>query len=151
MNALDYLKKEHVKAKSTFKEIEAAAPGGRGDMWLQLEGELKIHEEIEHLHVYGPLARANAAKGTKLEEWDRQHTVEVSAVKDVIKTMEGLDASTDAWLQNLKQVNSLLDEHIREEEQEIWPEIRKVWDEDRLQEAGKKLEETHSEKMRATS
>jgi len=65
--------------------------------------------------------------------------------------MEGLDASTDAWLQNLKEVNSLLDEHIREEEQEIWPEIRKLWDEDRLQEAGKKLEETHSEKMRATS
>jgi hemerythrin-like domain-containing protein len=151
MNALDFLKQEHVKAKDKFKEIEAAGPQRRGGMWEKLKPELEVHEVIERMHLYGPVAQTSAAKGTKLEEWDRAHTEEVDEVKDVIGTMERVDPTSDEWLQNLREVRSLLEEHIAEEENEIWPQIRRVWDASRLEEAGTKMEETHSEKLRAKS
>ena len=151
MNALDFLKQEHIKAKDKFKEIESADPQRRGGMWEKLKPELEVHEVVERMHLYGPVARTNEAKGTKLEEWDREHTEEVDQVKDVIRTMESLEPTTEEWLQNLNEVKSLLEEHIQEEETEVWPEIRRVWDDARLEDAGTKMEETHSEKLRAKS
>jgi hypothetical protein len=151
MNALDWLKTEHEKAKKKFAEIEGARPEGRGELWKKLEPELEVHEIVERMHLYGPVARTSEARGTKLEEWDRRHTEEVDEVKDVIGTMADADPASDDWLSNLGEVKSLLEEHIGEEENEIWPEIRRIWDAARLEEAGAKMEETHSEKLRAKS
>ena len=151
MNALDFLKQEHQKAKAKFTDIETADPKRRQAMWDKLEPELEVHEQIERMHLYGPVARTNEAKGTKLDGWEHEHTEEVDEVKDVMKTMEDLDATTEEWLQNLSEVNSLLASHIEEEENEIWPEIRRVWDAPRLDEAGAKMEESHSQLLRAAS
>jgi hemerythrin-like domain-containing protein len=149
MNALEFLKNEHEKAKQKFAEIESAPPNGRGQLWEKLRPELEVHEVIERMHLYGPVAQMNEAKGTKLEEWDRQHTEEVDEVRDVIATMADVDPSQNEWADNLREVKSLLEQHIREEEDEIWPEIRRIWDASRLEEAGSRMEKTHSEKLRA--
>jgi predicted nuclease with TOPRIM domain len=151
MNALDWLKNEHAKAKEKFAEIEGAAAAGRGELWDKLEPELEVHEIVERMHLYGPVARTSEARGTKLEAWDKRHTEEVDEVKDVIGTMADADPAGDEWLANLREVKSLLEEHIGEEENEIWPEIRRIWDAARLEDAGTKMEETHSEKLRAKS
>jgi iron-sulfur cluster repair protein YtfE (RIC family) len=39
----------------------------------------------------------------------------------------------------VKKLRGALEQHIRKEEQEIWPKIEQVWDMDRLEEAGRKL------------
>ena len=148
MNALEFLKTEHEKAKEKFSEIESGPADARLDLWEKLKPELEVHELIERMHLYGPVARTEKAKGTKLEEWDRQHTEEVDEVKNVMATVEDLDAASDEWIDNLGEVKSLLEQHILEEENEIWPEIRRVWDASKLEDVGAKMEETHSEKLR---
>ena len=147
MNALDFLKKEHEKAKGEFKKIEQASPGERASLWTKLEPELKVHERIEEAHLFGPIARDPKAKGTTLEDWDGHHSEEVGEAKDLIGILAGLDPSTDEWLDNVKELRSLLEHHIREEEDEIWPEIRRVWDAEQLDEAGTKMEKDHAAKM----
>jgi hemerythrin superfamily protein len=49
----------------------------------------------------------------------------------------------------VKAVHASLETHIREEEGEIFPRISKVWDEARLEQAGKQMKEMKSKKAHA--
>jgi hypothetical protein len=57
MDAIQFLKQEHKKAKATLKKVLKASPESRGALWTELEPELKAHEQIEDACLYGPLAR----------------------------------------------------------------------------------------------
>ena len=39
----------------------------------------------------------------------------------------------------MKKLRGALEQHIRKEEQEIWPKIEQVWDAERLEEAGRQM------------
>jgi hypothetical protein len=47
MNAIQYLKQEHQKAKAGFENVVKAAPASRGQLWTKLQPELEAHEQIE--------------------------------------------------------------------------------------------------------
>jgi iron-sulfur cluster repair protein YtfE (RIC family) len=40
----------------------------------------------------------------------------------------------------VKKLRTALEEHIRQEEQEIWPKIAQAWDAARLEEAGQTMQ-----------
>ena len=44
------------------------------------------------------------------------------------------------WLATVKKLRGALEQHIRKEEQEIWPRIERVWNPARLEEAGRQME-----------
>ena len=47
MDAIQFLKKEHVTAKAAFEDVLKASPKKRGDLWEKLSPELEAHEQIE--------------------------------------------------------------------------------------------------------
>src|SRR4029077_3726309 len=47
MDAIQFLKQEHKKAKAGIKKVLKASPEDRGDLWTDLEPELEAHEQIE--------------------------------------------------------------------------------------------------------
>jgi hypothetical protein len=55
MDAIQFIKHEHNKAKAAFAKLLEAAPAKRGDLWSELHPELTAHEEIEDACLYGPL------------------------------------------------------------------------------------------------
>lgn len=139
MNAIQFLKQEHVKAKGAFKEIEAAAPPQRGGLWGKLRPELEIHEKMEEQHLYGPAAR-EVQGDRSLAEWETKHRHEVQEAEGLIRQISGLEPSDDRWLQTVKKLRGALEHHIQEEEQDIWPKIERAWSADRLEEAGRQME-----------
>jgi hemerythrin-like domain-containing protein len=48
-------------------------------------------------------------------------------------------------------VHASLEGHIREEEQDIFPRISKVWDEKQLKQAGTELKEMKAKKLKLTT
>jgi hemerythrin-like domain-containing protein len=48
------------------------------------------------------------------------------------KEVRQLDPEDESWLTTVKAVHASLEGHIREEEQDIFPRISKVWDEKQL-------------------
>jgi hemerythrin-like domain-containing protein len=138
MQAIKLLKEEHGKAKAAFQEIEASPRSERGALWTKLRPELELHEQMEEIHLYGPVARETQSN-TSLAEWERTHHHEVQEAEGLIKEIDRLDPAEDKWLATVKKLRGALEQHIRKEEQEIWPKIEQVWDMDRLEEAGRKL------------
>jgi iron-sulfur cluster repair protein YtfE (RIC family) len=61
--------------------------------------------------------------------------------------MAKLDPESASWLTKLKTVHASLESHIREEEQDIFPRISKVWDEHKLKQAGTAMMEMKAKKL----
>lgn len=149
MDAIQFLKQEHKKAKAGLKKILKAPAETRGDLWSELQPELKAHEQIEDACLYEPLARATAKTDPKLAAWRTRHQTEVDRVEDLVKQMETLDPYEATWLAKVKAVGASLEKHIREEEGEIFPRIGKAWDKQQLEAAGAKMKEMKAEKLHA--
>ena len=72
---------------------------------------------------------------SKLAAWRKKHQNEVDKVERLIEEMGALAPEDAPWLTKLKAVHASLAKHIREEEQDIFPRIKKVWNEIRLKPA----------------
>lgn len=149
MDAIQFLKQEHRKAKAELKKVVKAPPESRGGLWTELEPELKAHEQIEAACLYEPLAREAGKTDSKLAGWPTKHQKEIGRVEALIDEIERLDPEEKAWLVKVKAVSASLERHIREEERDIFPRIGKVWDATRRKQAGAAMEEMKGEKLHA--
>lgn len=140
MNAVQFLKQEHEKAKAEFAKVLSAPATKRGELWAKLEPELKIHEQIEDTCVYKPLSQDADRRDKVLAEWREAHQEEVDTVEDLLEEIEDLEPGSQEWLDKVTEVLTNLRSHIQEEEGQIFPRLSKVWDEARLKQAGQELE-----------
>ena len=138
MQAILFLKQEHGKAKAAFHEIEGAPASQRRALWTKLRPELELHEKMEEQHLYGPAAREVQADRS-LVEYEAAHRREVQEAEGLIKEIDRLDPSADSWLATVTKLRDALEQHIRKEEQQIWPKIEQAWDAARLEEAGRQM------------
>jgi iron-sulfur cluster repair protein YtfE (RIC family) len=146
MDAIQFLKQEHQKAKRAFEKVLAAAPAQRGELWRELEPELRAHEKIEEQCLYGPIAR-DGASDPALSEWvSDRHQDEVHEVEGLIKETQDLDPEDGRWVATVRQIKAALEDHIRQEEQDIFPRIGQIWDGPRLEEAGREMRQSQAEK-----
>ena len=151
MDAIQFLKQEHQKAKAGFEQLLKAAPEARGELWTKLQPELEVHEKIEDADLYEPLSH-DAGKGdSTLAEWRKKHQTEVDKVEGLLKEMGKLDPREAPWLTKLKAVHANLETHIREEEQDIFPRISKVWDEKRLERADTAMREMKEKTLKTAT
>jgi iron-sulfur cluster repair protein YtfE (RIC family) len=151
MDAIQFLKQEHQTAKAAFEKVLKAAPDTRGPLWTKLQPELEAHEQMEDAALYEPLSRDAGKTDSKLAEWRTTHQTEVGKVEGLIKDMGKLDPESASWLTKLKAVHASLERHIREEEQDIFPRISKVWDEHKLKQAGTAMQEMKAKKLKLTT
>lgn len=139
MNAITFLKQQHETAKQDFEEIEQASPDERGALWEKLGPELRLHEELEEEHLYGPVAR-EAAGDSKLAAWPKRHEDEVAEAEELMEQIDGIPPEDPDWLALVKRLKSALEKHIQQEEGDIWPRIERVWDPKHLEQAGEAMD-----------
>ena len=144
MNAIEFLKSQHKEAKAGFQKLEQASEAQRGQLWKHLSPELKLHEQMEQKCLYGPLSKDT--HDPTLASWPDRHAGEVREAEQLIAGIDRRSPGDREWLQDVKRLHSALDEHIREEEREIWPKVEKAWDGSRLEEAGQRMAAMKAEK-----
>jgi hemerythrin-like domain-containing protein len=148
MDAIQFLKQEHEKAKRAFGEILEASGDQRGQLWKKLLPELKVHEQVEEAGLYGPIARDTSSANDELRDWEQHHREEVGEFESLVQEINGLDPAGDEWMEKIEDAEELLDQHIEEEEGSVWPQIQQVWDRSKLEQAGSQMETMHQQKLR---
>jgi iron-sulfur cluster repair protein YtfE (RIC family) len=146
MDAIQFIKQEHAKAKAAFGKLLEAAPAKRDALWNELKPELKAHEEIEDACLYGPLLDEGPSDNKLLEWVSDKHSDEVEKVENLIEKTESLDAKDVGWLTIVKEIHSALEQHILQEEGDIFPRIAQFWDQDKLKQSGEEMSEMKAEK-----
>ncbi len=146
MDATEFLKMEHEKAKQAFFDIENAQPQKRGQLWSKLAPELKVHEQVEEAHFYGPVAQD--AQDPLLQRWPDHHRDEVAKAEAVIQEIDRLTPGDDRWLAKVRELKEVLVLHIHEEENDVWPRARQAWGHGKLEQAGQQMEAAKADLMR---
>jgi hemerythrin-like domain-containing protein len=147
MNAIQFLKNEHEKAKRGFMEIQAADADQRAQLWQKLEPELKVHEQIEEAGFYGPVAQEVGATDQTLREWQEHHCEEVAEAETLIEEIGTLDPTGAEWIEKIDELQEALEHHIDEEEGTIWPRIEQAWDRAKLERAAQEMETLKRQRM----
>ena len=121
-DALTLLKEDHRAVEKLFKEFENAKGDGRKEkLARQICFELTVHTTIEE-EIFYP-----ACKGKIDEDKLKEAYVEHDAAKLLIAEIEAGNGEGDDYFDAKVQVlGEQIDHHVKEEEDELFPEVRKA-------------------------
>jgi hemerythrin-like domain-containing protein len=131
MNATSLLKSQHRKVEALFKKLE----NGRTDPQAVLEelaNSLAAHMAIEH-EIFYPAAKD--VDSEIVNESFEEHSLAEVALKRLLAT-DPEDEAFDARVTALKE---LVEHHVEEEEQELFPKVEKALGDETLGKLGKAM------------
>jgi hemerythrin superfamily protein len=139
MDAIAMLKTDHDKVKRLLTELETTTERGvktRAELFSTIKGELTVHEIIEEEIFYPALKSHPKAKDIVLEAYEEHHVVDL-----LMSELEELDVSDETWGAKAIVMKENIEHHIEEEEGDMFPKARKVFDRAELVDLGERMEE----------
>ncbi len=137
MNATALLKTQHRKVEALFKKLES----GRSDKAAVLEelaDSLAAHMAIEHEFLY---PAAKDVDDEMVNESFEEHSLAEVALKRLLAT----DTEDEAFDARVTALKELIEHHVEEEEEELFPKVDKAIDEDTLSSMGKAMKQRFDE------
>ena len=138
MDAITLLKDDHKTVEKLFKELEKA--GGRAfktkrKLADQVIEELTTHAYIEET-VFYPAARKAVPDtvGHVLESIEEHHVVVW-----MLSELAGMDPADERFTAKVTVLIENVRHHVKEEEQDFFPEVRKAMDRKALQQLGEEM------------
>jgi iron-sulfur cluster repair protein YtfE (RIC family) len=145
MDAIQYLERQHRTARAELAAVTEAPAARRHALWAALRPELARHERLEEQGLYEPIVRERISDPV-LSEWvtDR-HQDEAREIEALMREVDDLDPADERWLVTVRQIRAALEHHMRQEEQDIFPRIERLWGRSRLEAAGREMSESRTE------
>jgi hemerythrin superfamily protein len=137
MDAITLLKDDHVKVKKLLEELDATTERGvktREQLFAKVRRELTIHETIEEEIFYPALKEHPKSKDLVLEAYEEHHVVDT-----VMAEIVDLAFDDETWGAKLTVMKENVEHHIEEEEDEMFPQARQVFDKAELEELGERM------------
>lgn len=117
----DALKAEHEAALAIFDKIEATDDSqttARSHLLTKLKHALTRHAAEEEMVIYPALRQASESDSAD------QLTADHGYVKTYLYELETMARDDPAWLTRVADFRAMIEEHMREEEDEIFPALR---------------------------
>jgi hemerythrin-like domain-containing protein len=138
MDAIKLLKADHDKVKGLLNELESTTERGvktRSELFATIKGELTLHEIVEEEIFYPELKAHPKAADIVLEGYEEHHVVDL-----LMGELEALDVSDETWGAKAVVMKENIEHHIEEEEGEMFPQARQVFDTAELEDLGQRME-----------
>lgn len=141
MDALQVLKADHDKVRDLFMRFRAAESDGDTSLMAEVTSEifteLEVHTAIEERIFYPAVQKAG---GSELEDLTAESNEEHHVVDLLMAEVRELSPSDDAYAAKMKVLIENVEHHAGEEESEMFPEVRNLFDEDELARLGAELQ-----------
>jgi hemerythrin-like domain-containing protein len=121
------LKAEHAMTLAVFDKIEATdddQAATRSALLMKLKYALTKHAHQEEAVIYPALRQANSAHDA--DALNSEH----GYVKTYLYELESLPKDSPEWLARIRDFRTMLEEHIRMEENEVFPTFRATLSDD---------------------
>ena len=140
MDALSLLTADHNRVRGLFARFQAAEEekdtGTMMELAAKIIVELEVHTTIEEEIFYPEIKGANEEIKDVVDEGVEEHHV----AKTLIEEIKGLTPEDDAFAAKMKVLIESVEHHAEEEEQEMFPEVRKALDTAKREDMGVRLE-----------
>ncbi len=135
---IEVLVANHREVEETFTELELhdADTGRRRQLVNVAVAELVRHAVVEEEYLY-PTVRRVLPNGDKLAD---AHIAEHDEAERTMKELEGVEPTDPALEHLLAGLIQTMRSHLREEENDLFPQLRSACDEQELRELGQKAE-----------
>ena len=139
MDAVTLLRSDHKAVEGLFKKFEKAGPNAhktRQDLVEKIVEELSIHAAVEEQVLY-PAARQAVpdVEDTVLESLEEHHVV-----KWTLSELDGMDPGDERFTPKVMVLIESVRHHVREEEGELFPALRRAMRRKELEELAQALE-----------
>jgi hemerythrin-like domain-containing protein len=116
------LMKEHGEVAALLKRVEMTSdPEVRGELFPQIRENLLAHEEGELAELYPVLRQHSETRAMAIE-----HDTEAAQLRDVIQALHTMAYDAPSWGETFKQLVSLVQHHVDEEESQYFPKANDV-------------------------
>ncbi len=127
VNAVDMLESQHREVEDLFAKLEKADRDDRKQkLFTQIADKLAVHASIEEQEFY-PAVRAKRTEDILLESLE-----EHLGIKRVLADLIDLDASDETFDAKTKVLQEQVEHHVGEEEDDLFPKVKKIFDEETL-------------------
>lgn len=124
MDAINLLKQDHRTVEKLFHEFQLAkGVTDQEELCQRICTQLEVHSALEEQCFY-PGVRSVAGMDDKVDESLREHG-EVKRLCGQLKSMTARDSQLQSCMTELKQA---VEHHVKEEEQEMFPNVREACD-----------------------
>jgi hemerythrin-like domain-containing protein len=138
MNAVTLLTTDHTEMKKLMNDLDETTERGikiRHELFGKLREKLEIHETIEEEIFYPALKEHPKAKDIVLEGIEEHHVVD-----GIVAELEGLSVEDETWGAKLTVMKENVEHHMDEEESDMFPKAKKVFEEDELKTLGERMQ-----------
>lgn len=136
MDAISLILSDHRRVEEVFKEYEGLseplAKAKRVDELIQL---LEVHAEIEETLFYPEFRQAS-----KDEDLVKEALQEHQEVKNTLKDLANADPHDTDLDSKVRRLKQLVEHHVQEEESQMLPKAKELFDQDRLEKMGEEVQ-----------
>lgn len=136
MDAIELLKSQHQQVKHLFEEIEKAQGEEKEEIFAQIADALAVHATIEEKEFYP------ATRSARTDDLLREAVEEHLGVKRIIADLLECDSADPQYDAKIKVLKENVEHHVKEEEGDLFPKVKKLLDQKTLLELGRIMEET---------
>lgn len=137
MDALTLLKKDHDEVRKMLKDLDATterAVKTRQDLFGRLKFSLTVHEQMEEAVLYPALKEHAETKDIVLEAYEEHDVVDT-----ILGELEQTPVDDETWHAKLTVMRENLLHHMEEEEDEMFGQIRGLFDKETLESMGEQM------------
>jgi len=133
MDAIELLKKQHRMVEDLFEQFEEAEGEEKADLFARLADSFLVHCHIEE-EIFYP-----AVYEERTEEELREAVEEHLQAKRILADMLDMDESDAQWAAKCAVLREDIQHHVKEEENELFPQVQKDFPRKRLGELGREM------------
>lgn len=122
------LSEQHGEVSALLKRVKSD-PSKRAELWPKIRQELMSHEKGELREVY-PVLREQAATRALAD----RHQTEADELSAQIDRIHALEMASSEWGRQFDRLIELVENHVREEEHDIFPKAQEAIGADRAKE-----------------
>jgi hemerythrin-like domain-containing protein len=138
MDAIKLLTQQHREVEDLFEKFEKAGENAtkrKLDLCRRISDALAVHAAIEEKIFYP------ATKDARTEELLHEAVEEHLSAKRIIADLPELDDMDEQAEAKISVLKEQIEHHVEEEEKKLFPQAKKLLDEERLGELGREMEE----------
>lgn len=141
MDAITLLEQQHAAVDDLLDRFdEARDDQERAEVVRLLVNDLRAHATIEEELFYPVLRERLGLHDQVLEDLEEHHLVDV-----LLDELEGMDPTDERFAAKVEVLAELVDHHVEEEEEDLFPAVRRGLDEDVLTELGRRMQQRSEE------
>jgi hemerythrin superfamily protein len=126
VDALALLEGQHREVEALFEKLEKSGGDGKRKIFADIADKLAIHATIEERDFY-PAVKAKRTEDILLESLE-----EHLGIKRVLADLLAIDVNDETFDAKAKVLKEQVEHHVEEEEDDLFPKVKKLLDSDTL-------------------